>query len=108
MKTLAFAAAAFALIAAPAFAADTTPNATGNSSPASATALNPAQHTFKLGQRVPASFVTNKFAVSEPEKLGLDKPGLDRRWIVVENNAYLIDTRSDTVQSFSPVKAAAQ
>jgi Ni/Co efflux regulator RcnB len=102
MKTFAFAAAAIALIAAPAFAADTTPNAT----PASATALNPAQHTFKLGQRVPASYVTTKFAITDPEKLGLEKPGFDRRWLLVENNAYLIDTRSDTVVSFAPVKAA--
>jgi Ni/Co efflux regulator RcnB len=106
MKTFAFAAAAIALIAAPAFAADTTPNATANATPASATALNPAQHTFKLGQRVPASYVTTKFAITDPEKLGLEKPGFDRRWLLVENNAYLIDTRSDTVVSFAPVKAA--
>jgi Ni/Co efflux regulator RcnB len=105
MKTLVLAAAAVALIAAPAFA-DTTPNATTNSTPASATALNPAQHTFQLGQRVPASFVANKFAVKDPEALGLAKPGFDHRWIMVENNAYLINTINDTVETARPVKAA--
>ncbi len=60
MKTLAFAAAAVALIAAPAFAGETAPNAGSSSTPASATALNPAQHTFKIGQRVPASFVAEQ------------------------------------------------
>lgn len=107
MKTLALAAVAVALIAAPAFAGETTPNAGTSSTPASATALNPAEHTFKIGQRVTAGFVQNKFAVKDPEALGLAKPGFDHRWILVENNAYLINTINDTVESFTPVKAPA-
>ena len=105
--TLAAAAAAVALITAPAFAAETTPNATTSSTPASATALNPAQHTFKIGQRVTAGFVANKYAVKDPEALGLAKPGFDHRWILVENNAYLISTINDTVEAMTPVKAPA-
>jgi opacity protein-like surface antigen len=105
MKSLALVAAAAALFAAPAFAADTTPNATGNSTPASVTALNPAQHTFAIGQRVPAGFAANRNVIKEPEKYGLAKPGFDHEWLMIENNVYLISTINDTVEQLGPAKA---
>lgn len=105
MKTLAFAALAAALLVAPAFAAETTPNASSSTTQASATTLNPARHTFAVGERMPSGFASNKYIVYKPEELGLDKPTGGKRWYVVESNAYLLDPDTNTVEKVAPVKA---
>lgn len=105
MKTLIIAAAAASLLAAPAaFAQEAAASATASAKPVTTVAPNPAKRTFKVGQSVGLYAGSFKYAVTEPEKLGLDKPGQDQRWMKVETNAYLIDSRTDKVLTIVPLK----
>jgi Ni/Co efflux regulator RcnB len=100
---LAFAATALSLLLASASGAQEANKSVGVA-PDANQKPNAAAHVFAVGDRVPGGFVASRNTITDPSKYSLPKAELDQRWLKIETNAYLIDSRNDHVIAVYPIK----
>ena len=109
MKTLTVVLAAVALVSAPAAFAQSA-NSAGTDAASTSAALAPANATakskkWKVGDRVPGSFVASSRYKADVASLNLPKAPALHRWIHVEDNAYLINEQNDIIVQITGVTA---
>lgn len=110
MKTLTIALVAASLAAAPAAFAQSANTAARDATATATAALAPANNTeqskkWKVGERVPGSFVSSSRYKADVEGLNLPKAPALHRWVHVGDNAYLINTQNDVIVQITGVAA---